>query len=82
MGGPTEPGPGKSRQAGLGLVSTCPCFSRAPGEVPRKLKRLYEAVETGGIAPEDVAEPLQKLKVDRRRVEEERRGLLRKHHSA
>lgn len=39
-------------------------------------------METGRIALEDVAERLQELKEERGKVEEERRELLRKKHSA
>jgi site-specific DNA recombinase len=57
-------------------------LDRALAEVTRKVKKWYEAVETESIALEDVAERLQELKAERRSLEDARRDVLRKEHTA
>ena len=57
-------------------------LDRALADVTRRLKKWYEAVETGAINLGDVAERLQDLKEERRKLEEARRDVVRKQHTA
>ncbi len=70
------------RQQAAVKVEDVARLDRALAEVTRKIKKWYETVEAGQIALEDVAERLQELKEERRLVEEERRELVRKQHTA
>ncbi len=58
------------------------CVDRSLAEVTRRIKKWYEAVESGQIALDDVAERLQELKQERQALDERRRELIRKQHTA